>query len=61
MNGFRRVRTVLSPNGLTLSALQTDILVGLLLAFALTLLATFTLGILSLALAFRFCQPSFAR
>ena len=35
----------------SLSALQADILVGLSLCFALTLLATFALGILSLALA----------
>ena len=50
-NGFRRVGTVLSPMA-SLSALQADVLVGLPLAFALTLLATSVLGILSLALAF---------
>ena len=43
--------TVLSPMA-SLSALQADVLVGLPLAFALTLLATFALGILPLALAF---------
>ena len=42
VNGFRRVRTVLGPLA-TLSALQADILVRLPLAFALTLLATFSL------------------
>ena len=35
----------------SLSALQADVFVGLPLAFALTLLATFALGILSPALA----------
>ena len=50
VNGFRRVRTVLSPMA-SLSALQADVFVGLPLAFALTLRAAFALGILSLALA----------
>ena len=49
VSGFRRVRTVLGPEA-TLSALQADVLVGLPLAFALTVLATFALGTLSLAL-----------
>ena len=47
---FARSRTVLGPMG-SLSAPQADILVGFFLAFALTLLATFDLGIPSLALA----------
>ena len=46
VNGFRKVRTVLDPMA-SLSALQADIFVGLPLAFALTLLATFFFGILS--------------
>ena len=49
VNGFRRVRTVLGPMA-SLSALQADIPVGLSFAFALTHLATFSFGILSLAL-----------
>ena len=55
VGGFRRVRTVLGPMA-TLSALQADVLVGLSLAFALTLLATFSLGILTLALALVFAS-----
>ena len=50
VNGFRRVRTVLGSMA-SLSAHHADVFVGLPLAFALTLLATFALGILSLALA----------
>ena len=47
---FAGIRTVLSPLA-SLSALQADVFVGLSFAFALTLLVTFALGILSLALA----------
>ena len=50
VNGFRRVKTVLGPMA-SLSALQADVFVGFPLAFALTLLATFALEILTLALA----------
>ena len=49
VNGFREVGTVPAPMA-SLSALQADVFVGLHLAFALTLLATFALGILTLAL-----------
>ena len=50
VDGLRRVRAVLCPTA-SLSALQADVFVGLSLAFALPLLATFALGILALALA----------
>ena len=50
VDGLRRFGAVLGPMA-ELSALQADVFVGLPLALALTLLATFALGILARALA----------